>query len=117
MTCLLLIMMHGLMRKAYGATVILLVNSQLDFENGTLDGNGWFNMLVIVMFSLGGATGPRYDYILTEEVSHLAAGNYSSERVCWFSVLLCYKEIAWSKRVLMFAIYIIGVLHYGERGN
>ena len=43
----------GGMHKAYGAIVILSVNSQLDSKRYTLDGNGWSSMLVIIMFFQG----------------------------------------------------------------
>ena len=62
------------MHKAYGATVILLVNSQLDSERYSQ----WKWLVQYVgnhYVLLGGATERRYVYLLTEEVSHLAAGS------------------------------------------
>ena len=81
----------GLMRKAYGATVIPSVDSQLDSE--------WYSRWKQLVQHVGnhyvlpgGAIGRRYVDLLTEEVSHLAVGNYPSERVLVFSSVMLQRD-------------------------
>uniref|UniRef100_A0A1X7TG66 Reverse transcriptase domain-containing protein n=1 Tax=Amphimedon queenslandica TaxID=400682 RepID=A0A1X7TG66_AMPQE len=79
------------MVKAYGRPLLV--------SNETPDLCPWFSRWEIVSqcqgqhYSLpGGSIGRRYVDILTDEVSHLASGNYPSERLIVFSSLILQHD-------------------------
>ena len=80
----------SLMRKAYGATLI---------QSGSCPHSDWHQRWKSVVHHSGnhyvlpgGPTGRRYVDLLTEEVQHLAVGNFPSERVLVFSSVILQHD-------------------------
>ena len=80
----------SLMRKAYGATLI---------QSGSCFNTDWHRCWRSVVHHSGnlyvlpgGPVGRRYVDLLTEEVQHLAVGNFPSERVLVFSSVMLQRD-------------------------
>ena len=106
----------SLMRKAYGATLI---------QSGSCSNTDWHRRWRSVVHHSGnlyvlpgGPVGRRYVDLLTEEVQHLAVGNFPSERVLVFSSVMLHvtewcSVTEWCLKVLTFDDSWIGVLVSG----
>ena len=78
------------MRKAYGATLI---------PSKSCSSTPWYQRWKSVVYHSGnhyvlpgGPTGRRFVDLLTEEIQHLAVGNFPSERVLVFSSVMLQRD-------------------------
>ena len=81
----------GLMRDAYGATLI--------HSSGVEPAEAWYqrwNAVVHLQGKVydlpGGAVGRKYVDLLSEEISHLSVGNFPADRVIVFSALMLQRD-------------------------
>jgi len=79
-----------LMRKAYGVTLI---------QSGSCSNTPWYQRWKSIVYHSGnhyvlpgGPTGRRFVDLLTEEIQHLAVGNFPSERVLVFSSVMLQRD-------------------------
>ena len=80
-----------LMHKAYGASLVQSADDSVD--------SVWYCRWTQLVHHVGnhyllpgGSIGRKYIDVLTEEISHLAAGNYPSERVLVFSSVMLQRD-------------------------